>query len=273
MSDFIIKQQFYDEELSSYYNSENDIKRYFKDEFSIPKKHLQKAIIFKEGPPKLKVPKKRIISHLLGVGNKVSDYTEMDFENAVKLNESMNINRVQASDERLWAYLCHIPYFKFIKNRYKPQRDMKQLELIDYYSYENEKDRTTIRNYIKNRFFTTSDNRSLRRNGLAFLWWAAELTQEPWAQYDGIPNQNKDKYFYTKIILEDSDIYASTFERTIGKEPRIVFPLLDCIHENELGRKQYREVIKKLNSEVHLFQYSLLPYKTVREKIDNLIDT
>ena len=124
---------------------------------------------------------------------------------------------------------------------------------------------------IKNRFFTTSDNRSLRRNGLAFLWWAVELTKEPWEQYDGIPNKDKDKYYYTKIILEDNDIYASTFERIIGKEPLIVFPLLDCIKENNLGRKQYREVIKKLNSDVHLFHYSLMSYNDVRNKIDKLI--
>ena len=142
----------------------------------------------------------------------------------------------------------------------------------NFYEYNDDKDRSTIRNYIKERFFTGTSNRSLRRNGLGFLWWAVELTKEPWERYEGIPHQGKEKYYYVKIILENPDLYSSTFERIIGKEPRIVFPLLDCIIENNFNRNQYREVIKKLNSDIHLFHYSLMPYKKVRNKIDKLID-
>jgi len=271
MGNFIINQKYYVEYLSSFYTNDSDIRKYFEDEFKIPKKHLQKAEIFTDNPPTLKSPKENRLGRLLGVGGSASDNIENDYDNAVSLYESMKINRVQAADERLWSYLCHGPYYNFIKERHKPNKDGTVYELNDFFKYENEKPRITIRNYIKNRFFTSSDNRSLRRNGLTFLWWAPELTKEPWERYDGIPNQNKDKYYYTKIILEKPDIYASTFERTIGKEPKIIFPLLDCIKENNLGRKQYREVIKKLNSDVHLFHYSLLSYKDVRNKIDKLM--
>ncbi len=270
MGNFIVNQQFYDEQLSMYHTNDTDIKLYFKDEFVISKKHLQKADIFTNNPPELKIRKENLLIDILDIGDKSKRRTEYDFENAVSLHESMKINKVQASDERLWSYLCHIPYFNFIKNRYKPEREMQQLDLDKFHEYDD-KDRTTIRNYIKNRFFTSSDNRSLRRNGLAFLWWAIELTRAPWEQYEGIPKQEKDNYFYSKIILDDNDIYASTFERTIGKEPGIVFPLLDCIEENSLGRSKYRELIKKLNSDIHLFHYSLMSYNDVRKKIDLLI--
>mgnify|MGYP001243472206 FL=1 len=149
---------------------------------------------------------------------------------------------------------------------------MQELDLEGFYEHKDDKDRITIRNYLKNRFFTSTDNRSLRRNGVAFLWWAAELTKEPWEEYEGIPESGKEKYHYTKIILDEPDIYASTFERTIGKEPKIVFPLLDLIQENELGRNQYRELIKKLNSDVHIFHYSLMKYDEVRNKLEKLLN-
>ena len=272
MGNFIVNQQYYNEELSVYHQSDNDVKRYFQDDFHIPEKHLQKAEIFSEKPPVLKAPRVSRVGKILGVSGNVTNNTEYDFENSVKIHDAMRINRVQASDERLWSYLCHVPYFKFVKERYKPQRDMQELDLERFYEYKDDKDRITIRNYLKNRFFTSTDNRSLRRNGVAFLWWAAELTKEPWEEYEGIPESGKEKYHYTKIILDEPDIYASTFERTIGKEPKIVFPLLDLIQENELGRNQYRELIKKINSDAHIIHFSLMQYGDVRKKLETLID-
>ena len=272
MGNYIVNQQYYDEQLSMFHTNDTDIKLYFNDEFVIADKNLQKAEIFKENHPELKIPAINMLGQIFGGSDTGKQKTEYDFENAVSLHESMKINKVQASDERLWSYLCHVPYFDFVKKRYKPERAMKLLELEEFHQYDNEKDRTTIRNYLKNRFFTGTDNRSLRRNGIAFLWWAIELTKSPWNKYEGIPKEEKDDFFYSKIILDDNDIYASTFERTIGKEPSIVFPLLDCIKENDLGRSQYRELIKKINSDVHLYNYSLLPYKDVRSKIEKLID-
>ena len=272
MANFIVNQNYYNEELSTFHENDNDIKKYFQEDFKIPKKHLQKAEIFLDTPPLLKTPKVSRVGKIFGVSGNVTDNTEHDFENAIKIHESMKINRVQASDERLWSYLCHIPYFIFIKNRYKPQRDMKELELEKFYEYENEKDKSTIRNYIKNRFFTSTDNRTLRRNGIAFLWWAVELTKEPWQVYDGISGSEKDKYHYTKIILNEPDIYASTFERTIGKEPKIVFPLLDLIYENNLRRREYRDLIKKLNSDAHIYHFSLMKYDEVKRRLEKLIN-
>ena len=267
MNNFILKQNFYNEYLLAYHNNDIDIRKYFEAEFKISSKHLVKANIFKDGAPELKVPKDNFIGSLLGKNNSFQN----DIDNAIILYEAMKINRVQASDERMWAFLCHVPYFNFIKKRYKPNKDGKYYKLNDFFKYEDKSKRITIRNYIKDRFFTSTSNRTLRRNGLATLWWASELTKEPWEKHTDIPKKNKDKYHYTKMILENPDLYSSTFERTLGKEINIVFPLFDCIEENNLGRAKYRELIKKLNSEAHLIHYSLLSYKNIRIRLDNLL--
>ena len=213
-----------------------------------------------------------MLTNILNKKNYDLKNTEFDFENAVILYESMKLNPVQACDNRLWSYLCHGPYYNFIKNRYKPNKNKKDYEVEKYFEY-SEEIRTTVRNFITNRFFTTTDNRSLRRNGIAFLWWAVELTHSPWDRWNNIEKRSDDKYYYTRVVLKDTDIYLNTFERTIGKEPRIVFPLLDVIIENKLTRQQYRAIIKKINSDVHIFHYSVMPYKEVREKIDSLLYT
>ena len=83
-----------------------------------------------------------------------------------------------------------------------------------------------MRNYIKRRFFT-SGIASIRRNGIAALWWACDLTCTPWVKYSDIDKGKKDDYHYTKIILERPDLYLNTFERIYGREIPLVFYLLD----------------------------------------------
>jgi len=281
MGNFIISDNFYPR-LFLYHQSDKDIKMYFGNEFELNKKFLQKANIFSGTVPELKKPKVEILGSESDVSEmirglsdsrgKITDKsgTVYDFENAVNLYESLKLNRVQACDKRLWAYLCHGPYYDFVKNRYKPNRENNIFDVSKFYEY-NDKDKGTVTNYINNRFFTAVDNRTLRRNGIAFLWWAVELTHTPWDRWNGIEQNSKDKYHYTKCILKDTDIYQQIFERTIGKEPLIAFALLDTIIENNLNRKQHRDLIKKVNSDVHIYHYSTLSYKNIRQKMDTLL--
>ena len=269
MGNFIINENHYDH-LLLYHQSDKDIKMYFGDEFELNKKFLQKANIFTGTVPDLKKPKVNILSSI--IGNKATDKssTKFDFENAVNLYESMKLNRVQASDHRLWAYLCHGPYYNYVKNRFRPNRDNKIFDVRRFYEYDD-KDKSTVINYIRNRFFTAVDNRTLRRNGVGFFWWAVELTHTPWDRWNGIEQNSKDKYYYTKCILKDTDRYQQIFERSIGKEPKIAFALLDTIIENNLNRKQHNGLIKKVNSDAHIFHYAVLPYKIIRQKMDTLL--
>ena len=270
MGNFIIKEPHYIE-LESFHQNDTKIKMYYNDTFELKNKFLQNANIFIGDIPVLKNPKRNLINSLL-IGKSVdSDHTEYDFDNSISLFESMKLNRVQACDERLWSYLCHGPYYNYVKNRYKPNRNGQISEVNKFYDY-NEKDQGTVRRYLKNRFFTGSDNRTLRRNGVALLWWAAELTHSPWDRWDDIEKKSKDKYYYTKCLFDNLDLFQGLLERTIGKEPKIVFTTLDVIIENKLTRSGQRDLVKKINSDVHIYNYSSLSQKLIRDKMDSLIN-
>lgn len=253
--------------LEAYHESDVDIKRYFPtDEFDLKKNFIQQAKIFNNEPPKLKIPKRSFFGKMLGRNN--DDYNEDDLDNAIMLYEAMRLNRVQASDPRLWAYLCHGPYYEFVRKRYAPNAKGVSYDLINFYN-EKLEIQTTIRNYVKTRFFSTGV-RDLRRNGLASLWWASELTYAPWEKYPEIQKSTKDDYHYTKIILESPDIYQQTFERIFGREPYLVFYLLDYINDNNLGRNEYRALIRKLNSNLSYNIFSIQSPKEIKNNIDKL---
>ena len=262
---YLIKQEKMNE-LESFHENHVEIERYFSDEkFELDNSMLQKVKIFVNDAPKLKISSPPIFGKHLGVLKE--DYNpvwEDDLDNAIKLYEAMPLNRVQASEQRLWAYLCHGPYYEFVRNRYSPNIKFVNYEVKNFYDQSSEI-KSTIKNYIKNRFFT-SGIRNFRRNGVAGLWWACDLTYAPWKKYRNIKNEGKDDYHYTKIILERPDLYMQSFERIYGRETPLVFHLLDFINDNNLGRNEYTSLIMKLNTNL---AFSIFSIQTQKEIIDN----
>ena len=262
-SNYILKESTL-EEIKQYHESDNLIKKYFNQQFEFKNEQLQPVKIFIKNAPELKFRKQNWFENLLG-----SDITEFDFENSVKLFESLPLNPVQASDPRLWAYLTHGPYFEYVKNRYVPQKNKKIYQLEKFYEY-NDSEQKTIKNYINSRFFTSTDNRSFGRNAIAFLWWATYLTCSPWDNFSDI-KKKEDKYHYTKILFKSGfDLYQQIFERVLGKEPKIVFATLDFISKNNLTRSQYRNLIKKINSELAFRNLSFLNQESVEQEISKI---
>jgi len=254
--------------------SDIEIKVFFNDEVVVQIEDLIPASIFKtEQPPEL-IPPNLMLSSLWRKTDESHSYLKLDFKNAKILYESMDINRVQASDPRLWSYLCLVPYFSYVKKRYTPRTQKQEhLYLKKFYSYKNSDKQTTIRNYIKKRFFTDSNNRSLRRNGLATLWWATELTHTPWKRFDGINQISEDIYYYTRILLNDTDLYQNIFDRTYGKDSRVIFPLINVIRNNKLDRKNKRVLYKKLNSDLAVKNYSVLKIDDIEQRIESILNS
>ena len=252
-----------------------DIKFYFNDKFQLKRSWLIPAKIFKGDLPNLQLPTidwKDTFFENIGVGRTRDEkIAEHDFSNAVKFYDEIDINPVQASDPRLWAYLCHGPYFHFIKNRFNPEKNFNYYDLNNYFHYDDDI-QGTIRRYIKNRFFTDDGSRSLRRNGLAFMWWAVYNTKSPWKKYSEIPEKDDD-FYYTRMIIGQgaTDLYQQTFERKYGQEPLLVFTLLDVINENSLNRKKSRELIKKIESDLSFIQLAILNRDDLKEHIESLL--
>ena len=134
--------------LEAYHESDVEIRRYFPtDEFELKKNFYHNAKIFNGKPPNLIIPNRLSFGKMQNSEN--DDCNEDDLDNAIKLYEAIPLNRVQASDPRLWAYLCHGPYYEFVRNRYAPNIDRVSYDLANFYN-ESSEIQITMRNYIKN---------------------------------------------------------------------------------------------------------------------------
>lgn len=129
--------------------------------------------------------------------------SKIDVENAIILYSAMkNISDTQATDERLWAGLCHCDFWEYLHYRW----------------YEGNNRRSKSSN-IASRYFLSSSSglrRSLFLNSLSKLWWLSRLT------YD---KNRKDPYeltryfendFSTKSLILFSSNYMSNMEISKG---------------------------------------------------------
>ncbi len=153
------------------------------------------------------------------------DANKSDFENSVALYESIeNINETQASDERLWTFLAHTHYWKYMQGRWPVAEAQKPISRI------------------RERYFLRSLNlESLTRNGLSRLWWYAHLT---------VDNTRKNKYELLETLLQRQDLVVSITERAIGTNKNIRTGLLEYLQENPAiasSENLSRELIKSLN--------------------------
>lgn len=131
-----------------------------------------------------------------------------DVENSIILYEALkNLTEVQASDERLWAYLVHVHFWDYMKSRWPVDKAEEPI------------------NRIKDRFFLRSLNlRTLTRNGLSRLWWYAHLTYK---------NDEPDPYKYLRILLQRQDLVVGITERALGSSESVRFGILEFLDEKK----------------------------------------
>jgi hypothetical protein len=151
-----------------------------------------------------------------------------DSDAAEKLHGCLRqLTPVQASDERLWAYLCHVePFYGYVRARWlKGDREQKE-------------------SVINRRFFF--ENRGLggtAKNALARLWWCGYLTCEEGA---------KDPYMYTRMLMQYADTPVGLLERCLGKNPDIVRQVSRYVFENAMRwpdrSHTIQKVIRSINS-------------------------
>jgi hypothetical protein len=146
--------------------------------------------------------------------------------NSISLYENLRINETQASDNRLWTYLAHVHFRKYMKKEWK----------IDF-----TKDRIKIIDFIRDRYFLNILNiRSLTHNGIARLWWYTHLT---------IDESRKDKYELTKVLLSLQDIPVSLLERSMGSSKNVRKAVLEFVLENPKLKtsKNIQDLMRLLN--------------------------
>lgn len=128
---------------------------------------------------------------------------EMDLENCkIIYSKLKNISESQASDERLWAGLCHTTFYAYVRNRWNYQT--RKLTVTD-------KDASAL---ISRFFFSGGTRSGFYRNTLARYWWVGHAVYQ-----DGAENKFElldflgSEDFSTKV----SDLfYSNTFSSNLN---------------------------------------------------------
>lgn len=162
--------------------------------------------------------------------------SKTDFKNAVKIYEAFRgkLNRVQASDWRLWSYLAHNIYWEYMCVRWR----VNQIEKND-----NEKDNAIAR--IRERYLSETSSKSSKgkafvRHGIARLYWSAFLT------YDEENMTNP--YELTEYFLSKQDIFVGSAERSFARNKPVLLAALKVLRDQkDLQRSVIRQYFVELN--------------------------
>lgn len=152
-----------------------------------------------------------------------------DTSNAINFHKALrHLTPLQARDPRLWTKLSHINYWSYMRSRWP----------VDKLMNEREK---AVR-FIDSRYFVTQNqSRALLRNGIARLWWTAELTHDP---------ARENPYELTAILFSTLDVTQQLAERNMGRSPNVTKGFLEFLSRNSnillIGGDKNRQRIRKL---------------------------
>lgn len=176
------------------------------------------------------------------------DPSKTDGKNAEIVYENLKfLSDSQATDERFWAALCMREYWPFV--RYRWSFDKKGI---------------TDANILQHVFFGYGGRRSLTRNTMSRLWWAARLTMDP---------NSDDPYRLTRFACENADTVMHALERNTSNSREINRAFLSAVldaREKEglnINTDIIGELAKYLNLLGGIYILDCLPEKTIYEKI------
>jgi hypothetical protein len=156
-----------------------------------------------------------------------------DFETAVAVFEAFkNLEPIQASDERLWAYLSHVDLYPYMIKRWS-----------DVYTNKASKPE----NYIRDHWFLESTVQSnLLRHAISGLWWAVYLSVDE--------KRGEKKYELTKILFRQLDFPTRTLGTyKLGRHKEAVIGILEFIQENELlFKKNFEDRVRFITKHLNL---------------------
>jgi hypothetical protein len=125
-----------------------------------------------------------------------------ELENTISLHGALsNLSMSQASDERLWVWLAHGPYWEYMRKRWPVENA------------------GSVRSYVLEHYFL-GDARALVRHGLARLWWFG------YATYDANAD---DPYWLTHYLLETTDARQQLLERQFWRNKTVLHSMLTRI--------------------------------------------
>lgn len=128
------------------------------------------------------------------------ELSKSDVLNAISLYSSMkDISDTQATDERLWAGLCHCDFWGFLKDRWAKENDILNCKQIN-----------------TRYFFAHNRKRSLITNTLSRLWWLGRLTYDSDRKNPFELTHYFENDFSTKIHIIFSNNFMSSRNVSLG---------------------------------------------------------
>lgn len=156
-----------------------------------------------------------------------------DFETAVQIFEAFkNLEPIQASDERLWAYLSHVDLYPYMIKRWDSIYAGTSNNPVDY--------------IIEHWFLKSSAQGILLRHALAGLWWAVYLSVDE--------NRGAKKYELTEILFRQLDFPTRTLGLyKLARHQEAVIGILEFIQENgDLFKSHFEDKTRFITKHLNL---------------------
>ena len=175
------------------------------------------------------------------------DGNNHDFENARTLHSGLQLTVTQATDLRLWTYLSHVQFWKYMRVRFPAGRidsEKKTQYILDHW------------------FVNVLNPRNISRHGVALLWWGAHLTYS-----------DEREYALTKEFFSMLDYTRTIMAGSLGRNKNFRLAMLEFIVDNkDEVFSQYKEgrvryLMRKLN---YLAGYRML-VSLKKEEIKSLL--
>lgn len=110
--------------------------------------------------------------------------------NALRVHDHLReLSRHEASEERLWAYLCHVECADYVRSRWLARRPKKKEAAV---------------REVRNHFFARGARALIRDNGISRLWWLGKIARE-------VDPERPEEFL--KIVLYRQDVRSSLLER------------------------------------------------------------
>jgi hypothetical protein len=157
--------------------------------------------------------------------------SKSDAENAQLVYEYLGpLKPIYAAEGRLWASLTHGDFWEYSRWRFPLP----------------ENDESAVKHVRSHWFVESSGLAALRRNAVARLWWAAELTVAPWERDSALTIfQKADRYHFTKGLLASQQVYQDVMERDFGSNLRLRISFLDALLEHANGSPSLDKLVKE----------------------------
>ena len=213
--------------------------KYFKSDFVYQLRELE-DLSFYTGKNELQIDEEMIVesrqTDVVARVPQLDPAIDSDAENAMKIYAYLPLNPTQASDTRLWTYMTHVTFREYTKSRWSLKES----------STDSQK-----RSYIEDHWFSSGSSRSLRRNSISRLWWAAHLTVAPWEKDSYFESlKSTDRYAYTRILLSSQDVAQQLLERRLSWSNEMLIALLEYFRSDDTflhNRALCRNFLKEIN--------------------------